>query len=168
MLKIFLSKTDKNAVSLFNKCVKDALINPKIQGIWYTSEKLSLNTFKNFMKDVSKSAGCQNHYTAHCIRATCIQNLSDAGIETRKIMYWSGHRNEASVRSYSRDISTNQKQTISSVLSSTANVDVSSMSFLPARTEQHKNPMPSGHITQNIHPQLGISMSSSHPSMLSH
>ena len=67
MLKIFLSKTDKNAVSLFNKCVKDALINPKIQGIWYTSEKLSLNTFKNFMKDVSKSAGCQNHYTAHYI-----------------------------------------------------------------------------------------------------
>lgn len=46
--------------------------------------------------------------------------MSDEGFKTRQIMYMSGHRNEASIRSYNKDYSSDQKQSISSDLSSVA------------------------------------------------
>lgn len=119
MLKFFIQKTDSNATKLFNHCLKDATISPSTCDIWYTSQSLGKNTFRNFLPDISKQAGCSQRYTAHCLRATAIQSLSNAGFETRQIMYMSGHRNEASVRSYARDFTTIQKQSISNVLSET-------------------------------------------------
>ena len=72
------------------------------------------------MPDISKSAGCSMKYTAHCLRATAIQAMNDAGYESRHIMFMSGHRNEGSLRSYSRRMSTTQKRLLSSTLSTVA------------------------------------------------
>ena len=72
----------------------------------------------DLMADISKNASCSMRYTAHCLRATAIQGMSDAGFEIRHIMYMSGHRNESSVRSYYRSCSTMQKESLSDTLSS--------------------------------------------------
>lgn len=109
MLKFFLSKTDPNASHLFNKCVKDAISYPKDCNIWYTADPMKKRSYVNFLPDICKAAGCKR-YTAHCLRATAIQAMNDAGFEARHIMYFSGHRNEASIRSYNRELSSTQKK----------------------------------------------------------
>ncbi|CAC5386248.1 unnamed protein product [Mytilus coruscus] len=99
-LKLLILKTDPDATSLFNHINKDALLSktPNILQLWYTNKSVKSYQFTRFMADVSKNASCSVMYTAHCLRATAIQAMSDAGFEIRHIMYMSGHRNEASVQ----------------------------------------------------------------------
>lgn len=120
ILKHFMQRTPENATHLFNRIDKFAMEHPDCCDTWYTASPLGKSSFTNFLPDISKMAGCSKRYTAHCLRATTIQAMSDAGIETRQIMFMSGHRNEASVRSYSRDCSTHQKHKLSAILSATA------------------------------------------------
>ena len=44
------------------------------------------------MHDISKNAKCSTTHTAHCLRATAIQEINDAGLELRHIMHMSGHK----------------------------------------------------------------------------
>lgn len=123
MLKFFLSKTDPNASHLFNKCVKDAISYPKDCNIWYTADPMKKRSYVNFLPDICKAAGCKR-YTAHCLRATAIQAMNDAGFEARHIMYFFGHRNEASIRSYNRELSSTQKKSASATLSTITTASV--------------------------------------------
>ncbi|KAH3702575.1 hypothetical protein DPMN_077599 [Dreissena polymorpha] len=43
--------------------------------------------------------------------------MNDAGYEARHIMFMSGHRNEASIRSYNRGCNITQKKSMSNTLS---------------------------------------------------
>ncbi|KAH3720786.1 hypothetical protein DPMN_063690 [Dreissena polymorpha] len=43
--------------------------------------------------------------------------MNDAGYEARQIMFMSGHRNEASIRSYNRGCNITQKKSMSNTLS---------------------------------------------------
>lgn len=117
-LKELIEKTDPNAKSLFNRCVKDIDVNS--HSIWYTKQSLAKRTYSGFMRDLCKNAKCKNEYTAHCFRATAIQCLNDAGHELRHIMYMTGHKNEASIRSYNRHCSVQQKKSLSTTLAKVA------------------------------------------------
>ena len=110
-LKLLISKTDPTSTSLFNHCCKDALSSetPNNEYLWCTNKSVKAYQFSRFMADISKNASCSMMYTAHCLRATTIQGMSDAGFEIRDIMYMSVHRNESSFRSYNRSCSTMQK-----------------------------------------------------------
>ena len=90
-LKMFISKTDPNAKSLFNRCIKDLNVN---DAVWYTCQSLAKRTYIGFMTDLCKQAKCSKIYTAHCLRATAIQTMNDAGHEHRNIMFMTGHNNE--------------------------------------------------------------------------
>lgn len=71
------------------------------------------------MKQISKTAGLSQSYTNHSIRATVITELDNIGFEARHIMAVSGHRSEASIRSYaSTSLSVKEKisENISSVI----------------------------------------------------
>lgn len=116
-LRRFLSKTDHRAQSLFNNCIPEAMSSPQTVEIWYSTKPLKQYQFTRFMGDISRNAKCTQHYTAHCLRATAIQAMSDAGFELRHIMFMSGHHNESSVRSYSRGCTTGQKHQLSAALS---------------------------------------------------
>lgn len=80
------------------------------------------------MSDLSVAAALSKTYTNHCIRATAITTLDQAGYEARHIMTVSGHRNEASIKSYSRDTSTNQKRKMSEAISSIIPVNTCNIS----------------------------------------
>jgi hypothetical protein len=88
---MLISKTDTSAKSLFNRCIKDLNVNDTV---WYTCQLLAKRTYSGFMTDLCKQAKCSKFYTAHCLRATAIQAMSDAGHELRHIMFMTGHKHE--------------------------------------------------------------------------
>jgi hypothetical protein len=73
------------------------------------------------MTDICKNTKCSKVYTAHCLHATSIQAMNDVGHELRHIMFMTGHKNEASIRSYNRHCSVQQKKLLSSTLSRNSN-----------------------------------------------
>ena len=68
------------------------------------------------MKEISAEAGLFRTYTNHSVRATAITLWANAGLTDREIMAISGHRNEASLRSYHNQPSVNQLRKCSDVL----------------------------------------------------
>ena len=62
------------------------------------------------MKNISREAKVSKCYTNHSIKATAVTILDKSGFEARHIMAVSGHKNEASIRRYSKtDICTKKK-----------------------------------------------------------
>ena len=57
------------------------------------------NTIGEKMKNISSRAGTRK-YTNHCLRATSITSLQNAGFRDREIMSVSGHRSESSLKHY--------------------------------------------------------------------
>ena len=113
-LKLYLAKLNPLCESLFQY--------PKRQWkpadrVWFENRPLGVNKLSSMMKVISAEAELSRVYTNHCIRATAITLWSHAGLNDRQIMAISGHRNEASLRSYSNRPSTAQLQTCSDVLS---------------------------------------------------
>lgn len=120
MLKLLISRTSPDSQSLFNSMTNEALKFPQLCNIWYKNSPIQKRSFSGFMPDISSNAHCSHKYTAHCLRATAITGMSDAGFEARHIMYMSGHRNEASLRSYNRNPSQLQKKDLSHTLTAVA------------------------------------------------
>ena len=112
-LKLYLSKLSPDSSYLFQQAKRSV---SKVDPIWYTSRPVGIRILNDMMKQISVDAGLSKTYTNHCVRATAITLLAHAGVETREIMKISGHRNEASVRSYNSDSSAGQKRLYSSIL----------------------------------------------------
>jgi hypothetical protein len=72
------------------------------------------------MKTISKAAHLGQIYTNHSVRATHMCILDEAGFEARHIMRTSGHKNEASIRSYSHRLSERKKRDIAETLAESA------------------------------------------------
>ena len=70
--------------------------------VWYDNMVVGERKLGNKMKEISTDANLSEVYTNHSIRATSITILDKAGFEARHIMTVSGHRNESSIRSYSK------------------------------------------------------------------
>jgi len=110
----YLSKRHPKCESLFQR-PRDSFNDD--DDIWYERRPLGKTKLGNMMSDLSVAAALSKTYTNHCIRATAIATLDQAGYEARH-MTVSGHRNEASIKSYSRDTSTDQKRKMSEAISS--------------------------------------------------
>ena len=79
-------------------------------GPWYDNQVIGVKTIEKWMKRLSAHAKLSMLYTNHSIRSTCITMLDAAGFEARHIMAISGHRSEASIRSYAKtSMSTKRK-----------------------------------------------------------
>ncbi|XP_041475625.1 uncharacterized protein LOC121424096 [Lytechinus variegatus] len=84
---------------------------------WYDNVPVGLHTLGNKMSVISKQAQCSKVYTNHCLRATAINKLDNAGFEARHIMAISGHRSENSIKHYSR-VGESQKRRMSLTIAS--------------------------------------------------
>ncbi|XP_078309646.1 uncharacterized protein LOC144618023 [Crassostrea virginica] len=123
-LKLFLSKTDPNALSLFNECNKGALHdeNPMNHDIWYSNKPVKPQKLTSFMPDICKNARTRR-FTAHSLRTTAITAItamSDAGLTDRNIMFMFDHKCEESLKSYCRRPRNELKKGISTILGSVA------------------------------------------------
>ena len=97
------------------------------------------------MKRMSKAAQLSREYTNHSIRATAVTILDKAGFEARHIMSVSGHRNESSIRSYSKtDDTTKRKimrETLNAMAASNAPRDCEVVSENVANTVSQAEPL---------------------------
>ncbi|KAH3801442.1 hypothetical protein DPMN_155092 [Dreissena polymorpha] len=88
----------------------NAILHSESSNKWYTEKPLEKRSFEKFMKNISTSAKLSLRYTGHCLRAKAIQAMNDAGHEARHIMFMSGHRNEATIRSKNRGCNITQNK----------------------------------------------------------
>lgn len=109
---------------------KDLIVENLPDEVWYDNMVVGERTLGEKMKNISKQANLSRLYTNHSIRATSVTILDKSGFEARHIMAVSGHKNEASIRSYSKtDIST--KRRMSETLSAELVVQGVSQEILP-------------------------------------
>ena len=121
------TNTETCPVKSFKKYI--ANLNPKLnvffqrprkitpqEGPWYDNMVVGEKTLGKMMRNISLAAGLPVTYTNHSIRATTVTILDSVGTEARHIMSVSGHRSEASIRSYSRT-SIDLKRKMSSTIS---------------------------------------------------
>ena len=69
------------------------------------------------MPEISRNGNLSKVYTNHCVQATSITGLDNAGVEARHIMRASGHKSEASIRSYACHLTENKARQMSNHLS---------------------------------------------------
>ncbi|XP_072022963.1 uncharacterized protein [Amphiura filiformis] len=70
--------------------------------VWYCNAPLGKNKIGSKMKDISLRAGTARSYTNHCLRATSVSSLQNAGFKDRDIMTVCGHHSETSIKHYAR------------------------------------------------------------------
>ena len=84
---------------------------------WYKNEPIGKNTLGRIMPSISKAAHLSQVYTCHSVRASCITILGKAGIVPSNICKITKHKNEASLKRYFTELSTDQKQECTAILS---------------------------------------------------
>ena len=89
---------------------------------WYEPRPVGHEPLERFMKYLNKDANLStNIYTNHSIRATCIGTLDKGGFEARHITAVSGHKSEATVRTYSTKCPENKKKEMANALADSIN-----------------------------------------------
>ena len=111
-LEFFLTKLNPECNALFQYPKRNR--RPSDQ-VWYENRPVGVNKLSTTMKEISKDAGLSCIYTNHSVRATAITLWANAGLSDREIMAISGHRSEASLRSYHQLPSVNQLRKCSDV-----------------------------------------------------
>ena len=84
---------------------------------WYTKEVIGKNTLAGIMKEISKKAGLSQIYTSHCVRASTVTHLYQAGVDTQQICTITKHKNESTLSHYISSTSDEQKRSTSRLLS---------------------------------------------------
>ena len=67
---------------------------------WYVNSPVGVNPLGNMMPAISTDAQLSMIYTNHCIRATTVSTLRQAGIHPTDIVAVTGHRNVQSLDHY--------------------------------------------------------------------
>ena len=112
-LEVFLTKLNPQRDAIFQYPKRNWRPSDKV---WYENRPLGKNKLSSLMKEISVEAGLSHTYTNHSVRATAITLWANAGLTDREIMAISGHRIEASLRSYHNQSSVNQLRKCSDVL----------------------------------------------------
>ena len=113
-LKLMLSKHHPDCEALFQTPLTKF---SEAADCWYKNEPLGKNSIAQLMPKISKKAGLSQVYTAHCVRASTIIRLHQAGVDSKQIYAITKHKNEQSLRSYIKDSSASQKRACSDILS---------------------------------------------------
>ena len=82
------------------------------------------NQLSKMMQTISKKAGLSTVYTSHCVRASMITVLFQAGVQPKEICAITKHRRETSLDPYIRGTSSEQKKRCSNVLSTALGLEV--------------------------------------------
>jgi len=81
------------------------------------NEPLGKNSIAQLMPKISKKARLSQVYTTHCMRASTIIRLHQAGVDAKQICAITKHKNEQSLTSFIKDSSASQKRACSDILS---------------------------------------------------
>ena len=96
-LKFYLTKLNEKCDTLFQR-PRD--VNWESSPTWNVNSPLGVYPLGNMMPAISKDAQLSMIYTNHCIRATTVTTLCQAGIPPTDIVAVTGHRNVQSLDHY--------------------------------------------------------------------
>lgn len=137
--KFYLQKINPKCDALFQLPEK----NYSKTGIWYKAVPMGKNTLSKMMQNISKKAGLSREYTNHCVRASTVTALYQAGVDSHQICLLTKHKNENSLKHYINGSTSEQKRHCSSVLANVFGGESSEVvGITPASSEQI--PVPSG------------------------
>ena len=92
--------------------------NPEADTVWFCNSPLGTSYLSSMMRTMSLKAEINPPFTNHCVRTTSVTILSDANVETRHIKCVTGHKSDTSIESYRTKPSFQQKEKMSTILSS--------------------------------------------------
>lgn len=119
--KLYCQKRNKEVEVLFQTPLKKCAISG---ALWYKAEALGKNTLGNMMQTISKKAGLSQIYTCHCVRASMITILYQAGVSPKEICAVTKHRSESSLAPYIGGLSKKQKTNMDDILSAALGSEV--------------------------------------------
>ena len=95
--------------------------------IWYTRDVIGKNTLVNIMTVISSKAGLSQVYTNHCVRASTVTTLYQAGVDTQRICSITKHKGEGTLTHYISSSTDQQKREASLILTSALDKDASNL-----------------------------------------
>ena len=98
-IKLLLSKLNAGHDHLFQRAKSNFEVADKS---WFFNLPLGKNVQGKMMTRISEKAELSRVYTNHSVRATAITHLSSRGVQDRHIVAITGHRNHASLASYTK------------------------------------------------------------------
>ena len=113
---LYLKKLNNKQDALWQR-PKDKNFN-KNDPEWYENSPVGRDPLNDAMKNLSKKAKLSRLYTNHCIRASVVTSLDEKGFEARHIMATTGHKSEASIKSYAARCPDNKRRQVSEALAS--------------------------------------------------
>ena len=99
-LRIFLSKLNPGVERLFQRA-RMGFVEEE-DATWFQRQVLGKNLLGTMMERISRHANLSQRYTNHCVRATAVTILKKNGVEDSTVCLLTGHKNERSLRSYSK------------------------------------------------------------------
>ena len=113
-LKLMLSKLHPDRGALFQTPLTKF---SKVAECWCKNQPLGKNSIAQLIPKISRKYGLSQVYTAHCVRASAITSLHQAGANAKQICAITKHKNEQNLTSYIKDSSASQKRTCSDIIS---------------------------------------------------
>ena len=114
IFQLFISKLNPKNDRLFQYPVNLFFATAEV---WFHNKPIGKNSLSNMMQRISEKAGLSQIYTCHSVRSACITALFQAGVPAEQIISLTKHKNTSSLKHYISDMSTEQKQGCSSILS---------------------------------------------------
>ena len=107
---------------------------------WYCNVPMGDKALGKMMSEMSGKYGLSKRYTNHCVRVTSLQILDDEQIPERHIIRVSGHKSEASIKSYARKLSSSRKHAISDTFSRATGVLAATSASPSKKTTKNNQP----------------------------
>ena len=114
IFKFFISKLNPKCDRLFQYPLNSFSVS---NNVWFAEKPIGKNTLGNMMQRISQKVGLSKIYTCHCVRASCITALFQAGVSPERIITITKHKNTSSLNHYISGMSSAQKEECSSILS---------------------------------------------------
>ena len=128
-LKFYLTKLNEKCEALFQRA-KD--VKWENSPTWYVNSPLGVNPLGSMMPAISKDAQLSMIYTNHCICATKVSTLRQAGVDRSDIVAVTGHRNEQSQDHYCQGTNAVSRHHMSETLARTSSKSGQEMQALVA------------------------------------
>ena len=107
---------------------------------WYCNAPIGDKALGKMMSDMSAQYGLSKRYTDQCVRVTSLQILDDEQIPGRHVIRVSGHKSEASIKSYERKLSSSRKSATFDTFSRATGVLAASNASPSKKTTKNKQP----------------------------
>ena len=113
LFRLYRSKLNEKRTDLWQRPKKKVQFEDPV---WLDGAVLGHDPLNDIMKTISENAALIQICTNHSIRSTCLTKLDHSNVAVRFIQGVSGHKSEASIRSYSRVIPPAKKHEMFEIL----------------------------------------------------